>query len=56
MRYGINNVRGGIYSNIELETNQIFYLENELNQKYILEDNNLNFIFKNIKIAKINLN
>ena len=34
--YGINNVRGGIYSNIELETNQIFYLENELNQKYIL--------------------
>ena len=47
--YGINNVRGGIYSNIELETNQIFYLENELNQKYILEDNNPEFYFQKYK-------
>ena len=50
--YGINNVRGGIYSNIELETNQIFYLENELNQKYILEDNNPEFYFQKYKDCK----
>jgi len=50
--YGINNVRGGIYSNIELETNQIFYLESELNQKYILEDNNPEFYFEKYKDCK----